>query len=422
MTLEFRPELMWQDGQWHEGMQIEVESGAIVSIEPTEQSPTHPREAWLPGFVNAHSHAFQRGLRGRGEVFTNQRDDFWSWREAMYELVNTLTPESAHLHSLRAFREMRAAGITTVGEFHYIHHSDQGRDDALDAAVLAAADEAGVRIVLLHACYLTGGFGVPLSGAQKRFDAGDLRTWWDAVDRAMSLCVSPLQTMGVVIHSLRAVPIDVAAAIRAEASARGMVVHLHLEEQPAEIQAAQEAHGCTPMRLVLDHLDPGPDMTAVHCTHTDPKEMAAYASCGGQVCLCPLTEANLGDGLSDLMGMRAHQTSICLGTDSNARISMFEEMRLCEYGQRLKSGARGVCTDEDGRMDRALLEMGTLAGARSLGVDVGALSVGSCADWVRINLDVAQLQGVARDDLLAAMITGGDARMVQGSVVGGAES
>jgi formimidoylglutamate deiminase len=412
MTDVLRARLTWLDGDFRAGIEIETQGDGIVDVRKTDLPPTDRNLAVLPGFVNAHSHAFQRGLRGRGEVFTNSADDFWSWREAMYALVDTLTPESAHEHSLRAFREMRTAGITSVGEFHYIHHSDAGLDFALDEAVLAAAHDADIRIVLLHACYLAGGFGASIAGAQRRFDAGDLATWWTAFDRAQSACVGPKQTMGVVIHSLRAVPIELAVDLRAEAKRRGLVVHLHLEEQPAEIDACREVHGCTPMRLVLDQLGPGPDMTAVHCTHTDPLEMTKYAATGAHVCLCPLTEANLGDGIADVTGMRASGASICLGTDSNARISMIEEMRWCEYGQRLRDGRRGVCVDADGRIDRPLIDMATRAGAASLGLDAGVIGAGRLADFTRIDLGAPDLQAIPSENLAAAIITGSEAPFV----------
>jgi formimidoylglutamate deiminase len=213
--------------------------------------------------------------------------------------------------------------------------------------------------------------------------------------------------MGVVIHSLRAVPIDIAAELRVEAMQRGLVVHLHLEEQPAEIEDCQAAHGCTPMRLVLDRLRPGPDMTAVHCTHTDPREMAEYAATGAHVCLCPLTEANLGDGIADVTGMRASGASICLGTDSNARISMIEEMRWCEYGQRLRDGRRGACVDRDGRIDRPLLDMATIAGAASLGLNAGLIAPGCLADFSYVDLATNELQGITSEHLATAIMTGG---------------
>ena len=407
MSELIRPGLAWIDGDFQSGIEIEVEGEHIIDVRRTDHPPIEPEVAMLPGFVNAHSHAFQRGLRGRGEVFTNPADDFWSWREAMYELVETLTPETAHEHSLRAFQEMRAAGITSVGEFHYIHHSDASVDFALDEAVLAAAHEADIRIVLLHACYLTGGFDKPLAGAQSRFDGVDLATWWKAFDRVQSACKGNKQSMGVVIHSLRAVPIDIAAELRVEAMQRGLVVHLHLEEQPAEIEDCQAAHGCTPMRLVLGRLRPGPDMTAVHCTHTDPREMAEYAATGAHVCLCPLTEANLGDGIADVTGMRASGASICLGTDSNARISMIEEMRWCEYGQRLRDGRRGACVDRDGRIDRPLLDMATIAGAASLGLNAGLIAPGCLADFSYVDLATNELQGITSEHLATAIMTGG---------------
>ena len=409
MTDLIRPALAWVDGAFRPGMEIEVAGDTIAAVRKTDAAVEEPGVAVLPGFVNAHSHAFQRGLRGCGEVFSGLEDDFWSWREAMYALVDRLTPETTYQLSLQAFREMKAAGVTSVGEFHYVHHSDAGLDFALDEAVLCAADEAGIRIVLLHACYLTGGFGAPLSGAQRRFDGGSQAIWWEAFDRATAACRSPRQSTGVVIHSLRAVSIDDAAEICQEARQRGLVIHLHLEEQPAEIEACIAAHGCRPMELVLDLLDPGPDMTAVHCTHTHADDMRRYAQTGAHVCLCPLTEANLGDGIADITGMRTSGASLCLGTDSNARISMLEEMRWCEYGQRLRDGRRGACTDGSGRVDGPLMDMATIGGANSLGLSAGVLAPGALADLVKVDLGHASLEGVDAEGLAAALITGADA-------------
>ena len=419
MSQCIRPALAWIDGAFRRGYEIEIDGDCIAAVRQTDADATHPQEAMIPGFVNAHSHAFQRGLRGLGEVFTTPEDDFWSWRSSMYELVDSLTPDSAYEHSLRAFGEMRAAGMTSVGEFHYIHHSDMGMDWALDDAVCSAANDAGIRLVLLHACYLAGGFGQTLSGAQCRFDGGDMATWWKAVDRAQSACQGSLQSVGVVIHSLRAVPIDVASSICEEARRRGLVIHLHLEEQPAEIEACLAAHGCTPMRLVLKHLSPGEDMTAVHCTHTTDTDMADYAAAGGGVCLCPLTEANLGDGIADVVGMRASGASMCLGSDSNARISMLEEMRLCEYGQRLRDGRRGACVNACGRIDVPLIDMATRGGAAALGLDAGNIVVGALADFTCIDLEAAPLANTTDQTLSAALITGGDVRCIGATIIGG---
>jgi formiminoglutamate deiminase len=414
-----RPELTWIDGAFRDGVEIHIEGDRIAAVVPTSEEPTHDGMALLPGFVNAHSHAFQLALRGRGEVFPSDAGSFWTWREAMYDLVESLDPDDMAEIAWRCFMEMRGVGITSVGEFHYFHHSDGARDFAMDAAVLEAARHAGIRITLLQGAYTAGGFGEPLSGGQQRFDTIDHDTWVRSLDAVTAACDADIQSVGAVIHSLRAVPLEQAVAIRAEAKRRGIVVHAHLEEQVAEIEACQAARGCTPMQLVNEHLSPGPDMTLVHCTHTRQEDMAAYAAAGGRVCLCPMTEANLGDGISDVPCMLNAGVEISLGTDSNARISMLEEMRMAELGQRLKLQRRGVCLDSDGRVDRVLIDMATINGARGLGLDAGVIAPGMLADFVLVDLDCPWLNGVEQADLGAALVLSGSDGLIVDACVGG---
>lgn len=416
-----RPELTWIGGAFRDGVELQLEGSRIAAVVPTSEVPTHDGMALLPGFVNAHSHAFQLALRGRGEVFPSNTESFWTWREAMYELVESLDPDDVAEIAWRCFMEMRGVGISTVGEFHYFHHSDGtgAKDFAMDAAVLEAARLAGMRITLLQAAYTAGGFGEPLAGGQQRFDTADHDTWLRSLDVALAACDPETQNVGAVIHSLRAVPLEQAVAIRAEAKRRGCVVHAHVEEQVAEIEACQAAHGCTPMALVNEHLSPGPDMTLVHCTHTQAADMAAYGAAGGRVCLCPMTEANLGDGISDVPCMLNAGVDISLGTDSNARISMLEEMRMAELGQRLKLQRRGVCLDAEGRVGSMLLDMATINGARGLGLDAGVIAPGMLADLVLVDLDSPWLNGVDQDDLAAALVLSGSDDLVVDTCVGG---
>jgi len=414
-----RPELTWIDGAFRDGVEVQLEGDRIADVVPTSEEPTHDGMALLPGFVNTHSHAFQLSLRGRGELFPSDAGSFWTWREAMYELVESLDPNDVAEIAWRCFMEMRGVGITSVGEFHYFHHSDGARDFAMDAAVLEAARMAGMRITLLQAAYTCGGFGEPLSGGQARFDTSDFNTWTQSLDAAAAACDPDTQSVGAVIHSLRAVDLEQAKAIRAEAARRGIVIHAHVEEQLAEIEACHAAHGCTPMQLVNEHLSPGPDMTLVHCTHTSAQDMAAYAAAGGRVCLCPMTEANLGDGLCDLPGMLAGGVEISLGTDSNARISMLEEMRMAELGQRLKLQRRGVCLDAEGRVGSTLLDMATINGARGLGLDAGVIAPGMLADFVLADLDSPWLNGVDQEDLAGALVLSGSDDLIVDTCVGG---
>ncbi|MEE2907209.1 MAG: formimidoylglutamate deiminase [Planctomycetota bacterium] len=414
-----RAELTWVDGSLQRGLEIGIDAeGRVESVEPTTKPPTHDRVALLPGFVNSHSHAFQRALRGRGERFERPEEDFWSWREAMYELVQEMDRDSMNRIARQAFSEMRRAGMTTVGEFHYLHH-DQPGDWAFDEVMLQAAADVGIRIVLLQAYYVTGAIGEPLGAAQQRFDGQELDAYWSNMDRLQARVDGRAQKLGVVAHSIRAVPPDQLAMLHEESRRRGLVFHMHVEEQPAEIKACQEAYGCTPTGLLLEHLQLDDHFTAVHDTHTDPGDMARYLATGARVCLCPLTEANLGDGLADVPGILDAAGKICLGSDSNARISMIEEMRLVEYGQRLRLQRRGSCRDVDGRIDRVLLDMATIHGAEALGVPAGRIAPGCEADFVMINLDAPTLAGCDEDNLAASIILGAAEECIAGTMVGG---
>ena len=381
-----------------------------------------PGRALVPGFVNAHSHAFQRGLRGRGECFPRGAGSFWTWREAMYELVASLDADRFRSLCVQAFREMLAAGITTVGEFHYFHHLSDDTDFAADQLVLEAAREAGIRIVLLYAFYRTGGIGSPLQGGQIRFATPSLDIYRRRLDTLAEQLDAKTQSLGIVAHSIRAVDLDELEALHREACDRGLVFHMHLEEQRQEIEACRKAYGKTPMEVVLDRLDPAATpTTAVHCTHTEGPRMERYLDRGGQVCICPLTEANLADGIADLPtmkdGIRHHQIS--LGSDSNARISMLEEMRWLEYVQRLALERRGVVTNAEGLLGPNLLNIATRAGARALGLRAGSLTPGYLADLLAIDLNHPSLALVEDEHLLDGWILGGADGAVDRVCVGG---
>ncbi|HUO87455.1 MAG TPA: formimidoylglutamate deiminase [Thermoanaerobaculia bacterium] len=423
-------ELTWIDGRFAPGIVVEVgDDGRIAAVGAAPDGDGAatlglPRRALLPGFVDAHSHAFQRGLRGRGERFPAGSGSFWSWREEMYGLVGDLDRDRLFDLSLAAFREMRAAGITTVGEFHYLHHDDaDAADFAFDEVVLAAAAAAPIRIVLLEAYYATGGFGQPLAGGQRRFACTSPDAYWRQVDHlAGRLAGDGTQTIGAVVHSLRAAPLDDLAVLHAEARRRGLVFHLHLEEQRREIEECLAAHGRRPFELLLA-LGPGEETTAVHCTHSDPEDLGRFVAAGGNVCVCPLTEANLGDGIPPLAGLLAGRPGarrqLCLGTDSNTRISMLEEARWLEYGQRLAGERRGVLADDDGEVAAVLLAAATTGGARSLGLPVGALTAGRWADFALLDLDHPDLAGADAETLAATLVFGAGDAVVAGTALAG---
>ena len=422
MTREvIEAELTWTGDRFERGVQIMIADGRIeatgaLGFDSVRQLE---RRALLPGLISAHSHAFQRALRGRGETFPAGSGSFWSWREAMYELVASLDAERFYDAARATYEEMRRAGITTVGEFHYLHHSPEGADHAFDEIVLRAARDAGIRIVLLMTYYKTGGIGQPLASAQKRFETAALDDFWHAVD-ALAPALDPrTQSLGVAAHSIRGVPLAEIEPLYRETRRRGMPFHMHLEEQRREIEECVLAYGATPLHLINERLESCDGFTAVHATHSEPAEMERFLSRGGAVCITPLTEANLGDGIPGIRPYANFPDRVCLGSDSNARISMVEEMRWLEYAQRLTSETRGVFREEDGHNARRLLRFATSGGARALALDAGRIASDTVADLVAIDLDAPALAGIDPDHLLEAIIFGASDDVIAGTCVAG---
>jgi formimidoylglutamate deiminase len=414
-------DLTWLGVRFERGVQIAIgDDGRIQAVGRLGRPTTRhlSGRALIPGLVSAHSHAFQRGLRGHGERFPTGAGSFWTWREAMYALVERLDGRPLHRLYLQTFEEMRDAGVTTVGEFHYLHHSRSEPDFAMDQLVLEAAARAGIRIVLLSAYYATGGIGTPLTGAQCRFATPSPEVYWTQMDRLARVLDSATQRLGAGVHSVRAANLDDTAAIHEEATHRQLVFHMHVEEQRREIEECVAAYGKRPMPLLDEKLSIDGGFTAVHCTHTDPEDMARFLAVGGRVCVCPLTEANLGDGIPNLGRPRGLGQRLSLGTDSNARISLLEEMRWLEYGQRLKSESRGVLT-ADGYSARAVLDAATIGGAQSLGVEAGRISEGHWADLAVIDTSHPSLTGVEPDSLLEALVFGAGNEVIRETCVAG---
>jgi len=412
----------WTGQSFEKGVQVVVKAdGRIDLVGRLGLTPTKrlADRALLPGMVSAHSHAFQRGLRGQAEVFPDGAGSFWTWREAMYRLVAGMDGDVLFRLCRQTFGEMLAAGISAVGEFHYLHHDASFDGYAYDDIVLQAAANAGIRLVLLNTYYRTGGIGQPLNGPQKRFATPSTDVYWRQMDRLARRADPWTQSLGVAAHSIRAVGMEEIAALHAEARRRGMVFHIHVEEQRREVEECVSAYGTRPLALLNERLDVDERFTAVHCTHSESGDLGRFARHGGNVCLCPLTEANLGDGLADLPAIRAGGGHICVGTDSNARICMTEELRWLEYGQRLRSESRGVCRDAAGSVARGLWETVTVGGARSLGLKTGRIEVGFCADFVAIDLKAPALAGWTPETLLEAFIFGSAETAVAGTCVGG---
>ena len=381
------------------GVRLLVDDGRITAVEraPAPAPGDHRLTGVvLPGLANAHSHAFHRALRGR----THDRGGtFWTWRERMYAVAGRLDPDG-YLRLARAtYAEMALAGITCVGEFHYLHHPDGGGryDDpnAMSEALVQAAADAGVRLTLLDACYLAGGLDgsghLPLDDVQRRFSDDDADAW---AARLAALPERPGLRVGAAVHSVRAVPAGQFATVAQTAAGRPL--HAHLSEQPAENAACAAFYGCSPARLLADHGLLGPATTAVHATHLTDDDIALLGAAGTAVCACPSTEADLADGIGAFRRLRDAGSPLCLGTDQQAMTDLLAEARLLETSQRLVTGERG-------RFRPAELVEALVAGHRALGwPDAGLLAPGRRADLVAVRLDSPRTAGCAPDQVVMA--------------------
>jgi formiminoglutamate deiminase len=339
----------------------------------------------LPGFANAHSHAFHRALRGRTH---GRGGTFWTWRERMYELAALLDPDSYLALARATYAEMALAGVTSVGEFHYLHHAPGGRayDDpnAMSEALVQAAGDAGIRLTLLDAIYLTGGMNsdgyLPLDPVQQRFSDGDVTSW---AFRVAAMREREGLRVGAAVHSVRAVP----AHQLPEVPTR--LLHMHLSEQPAENDACRRLHGCSPTELLATHGLLGPTATAVHATHLSGDDIRLLAISGTTVCACPSTEADLADGIGPFRRLHEAEVPLSVGSDQHAALDLLAETRAMELSQRMEGGRRGVFGTPH------LVEALTVAGQRSIGwEDAGTIEVGRRADLVAIALDTPATAGV----------------------------
>lgn len=399
---------------------IEVDGGRVRSVTPgTEAAPAGAvrlRGLTIPGMANAHSHAFHRALRGRTH---RGGGTFWTWREDMYAVASRLTPDSYFDLARATYAEMALAGITSVGEFHYLHHGPDGRPyadaNAMGDALIAAAGEAGIRITLLDACYLTGAPGRPLEGPQLRFGDGDADAW---AARVSALAGSDHARIGAAIHSVRAVPADQLATVAGWAAeqndGQGAPLHFHLSEQRAENAACEEHHGCTPTELLRRHGALGDRSSAVHATHLTDADIAVLAGSRTTVCMTPTTERDLADGIGPARDLATAGSPISLGSDSNAVIDLLEEARGLEMDERLRTERRGHWTAAE------LLRAATADGHASLGWhDAGRIETDALGDFTTIALDSVRLAGWRTDTLLESAVFAGSAPDVTDVVVGG---
>ncbi len=378
-------ERAWVDGAVAGPVTLTIAGDRIAGVDPAPPAPPAGHEVLrgltIPGLANAHSHAFQRALRGRTQLGTGS---FWTWREHMYALARTLDPVRLHAIARAAFAEMALAGITVVGEFHYVHHAPDGSPYAdpneTGRALLAAADEAGIRITLLDACYLHGGI--------ERFRDADVEAWAERV-AALDDGDRDRVRIGAAIHSIRAVHPDEAAAVGAWAASSGRPLHAHVSEQPAENADCLARHGATPAQL----LPVSERFTAVHATHLTHADVARLAP--ATVCLCPTTERDLADGVGPARALAEAGARLAVGSDSHAVIDLLEEARAIELDERLVTGTRGH------HSSAALLHAATRGGYDSLGwPDGGQIAVGALADLTTVATDSVRTAGTPPEALV----------------------
>jgi formiminoglutamate deiminase len=388
---------------------FDVEEGRFarvqVGVEPRGGQEILPGVT-LPGLANGHSHAFHRVLRARTHAGGGT---FWTWREQMYTVAARLDPDSYLSFARAVFAEMAQAGYTVVGEFHYLHHDQHGRPyadpNAMGKALIQAATEAGVRLTLLDACYLAGGLAatghLPLDPVQTRFSDGDVDRWQA---RVSLLNDSDQVRIGSAVHSVRAVPADALSKIGEAAGERRL--HVHLSEQPAENAATQAFYGCTPTELLDDHGLLGPTTTVVHATHLTDTDIKTLGGTQTSACFCPTTERDLADGIGPARRLAAAGSSLTLGSDQQAVIDPFEELRGVELHERLAARERGRFTPAE------LIMIASVSGYRSLGwSDGGRIADGAPADFVVVRSDSVRTTG-ARPDQIAYAATAADVDQV----------
>ena len=428
------PDLIFTQGQFASGLALISDDGSariapVLPDENSEESLPLRNRAMLPGLVNTHSHAFQRVIRARTEYRTsNSKDSFWTWREMMYSAANRLTPKDIYDASRMAFLEMALSGITTVGEFHYLHHSPGGKpyreQNLLAKEVVQAARDVGLRIALLLVAYARSDYQTESNPQQARFIEADVDVY---LERAVQL-KSDLEAteggawLGLAPHSVRAVPLDYLKRIIRFADEQQVPIHMHVAEQPAEVSSCIQEHGRPPVELLQSEGLLSKRFTAVHAIHLTPAEVSALGEARANVCACPTTERNLGDGIVPVDALFAAGVPVSLGSDSQIQIDLLEDARELEYHLRLKRMERSVlatATAARSALAERLFACATAGGAESLGTRAGRLDPDCPADFFTVDLDDPSIAGSSSEDLLAGIVFSLSRSAVRDVVVGG---
>ena len=422
----------WIEGGWRQSVVLEVDAQGrwshVAAGVPAPDDAERLAGPVLPGLVDAHSHAFQRAFAGLAERLDGDDDDFWSWRDRMYQVANAVTPASLRAIAAHLYVELLRGGYTQVCEFHYLQHQPDGTpyDDplALSMALADAAADAGIGLTLLPVLYERAGFAAPaLRPDQRRFHAGAADVWRRSREFGARVAAAggaspvPLNA-GLAIHSVRAAAAESIAELRRLAHAFDGPIHVHVAEQRAELRDCVAATGRTPVAWLASQGWLDARWQLVHATHVDAGEIAATAASGAGVVICPSTEGNLGDGFTDVPAWLASDVDLALGSDSNVTRSWREELRWMEYGQRLKLERRNVCAQPRGataaprgRATRpqpdtaaSLFERARAGGGRAAGHASWGIAVGARADLLVADPDDASLLGLPRARWLDALV------------------
>ena len=419
--IHLAPEYVYTPDGLQTGMLVSIaDDGRIASITPRNQGleksssipePTDVESlngmALLPGFVNVHSHVFQRALRGHTHRPLSHKDTFWTWRNAMYAQAQQLTPDSLYTMALSTYREMLRAGYTSVGEFHYVHHQLGGQPydnpNTMSEAILQAGREAGIRVVLLMTAYAQAGFHQPPEEGQRRFCDASVEAYLARVEALRANGVA----VGVAPHSVRAVPEDWFRAIANYSRLHSLPLHVHADEQVAEIEQCQAAYQCAPIELLERFGALSPHTTIIHATHANDKELALLAQRGSGVCVCPTTEGDLGDGIAPYAALLATHIPLSIGSDSNTRLAPIEELRWAEYTARMRYQRRRVLVaHEMSSPGPLLLDYGTRSGARALGLVTGVIAPGMFADFIAVDIHHPAMAGWTVEDFFEVLFFG----------------
>jgi formimidoylglutamate deiminase len=408
------PDLIYLDGEFQSGVAMFAGSDGRItrfSREPGNAIRLAGR-AMLPGLVNVHSHAFQRVIRARTERRTADRDTFWTWRVAMYHAAMSLSPEAMYHAARMAFLEMALSGITTVGEFHYVHHDLNGAlygdRNTMALAVVRAAQEVGIRVVVLRTAYVRAGFRKPADPGQARFITSRVEDFIaDTEELHKSVAV------GVAPHSVRAVPLDYLREVARYAKANHLPLHRHVAEQPAEVEACIAEYGRRPVELLHDEGILDDRFTGIHAIHITDEEARFLGS--STVCACPTSERNLGDGAVPADRLYAAGARICFGSDSNIQIDLLEDARLLEYHLRMNRLERAILPGGA----RRLFQSATESGAQSLQAPGGKLAVDRSADFFTVDLEDPSIAGSPRDMLIDNILFSLERTAIRDVVVNG---